>query len=523
MPQLRVALWVAVSSPNQNTPDKISMQEQERVGRAWCEANDAQVVKLFWWDGHSRSETDVLTAYDEFAAQGRMEYHELRQMWQQKAFDVLWVYVHDRIARSTALYAQVMGNVIKSGARIFSHTDGWIDESNVDAFMAIGGFATSSDIRKLVKRRHFGMNKLAARGLPTSSSIMASHRVIRDHYGKAVRLEVDPAKRRMWQDVFRLVVEEHIPWSRLERKLYEMGHTGKDNQPLPANSIHQMITSPTFWGNSARFQSRRYPHRQRDWSWVYDASLPAPEGVLLHRDAHESVYTGEQRARFIAEIERRRTASKGRSRPYQSNRYVGLVVCWGCNSYMNYTGAPPYVYLYCRSNTIKSAHCDSQMVIRPAAIDAFVERFIAGIQRGMDIRILLNIGDTQAEGERRVSDLADELKTVKSQIGRVVDLQTIAPEGSDDIYADRLAALASKRLAIQAELDQAQRMIAVDDSDQRKAAQEIRGLGDEFWLKSDTEINVLLSRVLARMRISVFKGEVKGFVYAPKTARRRKV
>lgn len=520
MPQPRALIWIAVSSEAQAKDEKVSLDEQERTCTAWCEANDCRVVEVLRWDGYSRSETDVLSAYEEFAAEGRYEYHTLRRLWQEHAFDVLVVYVHDRIARSPALYAQVMSNVIKSGARIYSHTDGWIDETNVDAFIAIGGFSASSDIHKLVKRHRFGMNKRAARGLPTSSVVIGSHTLIRNEHGEAQRLVVDPLKRRLWDDVYRLIVEEHVTWMQLEARLYALGHTGKDGKPLPTNSIHEMMCSPSFWGNSARFQSHRRQHFMRDWAWVYDAAQPVPEGVLMHRDTHEAVYTGERRARLIAEIERRRMAGKGRSRPYRSNRYVGLVVCRGCNSYMNYTGSPPYVYLYCRSNTIGSTQCDSQTVIRPAVIDEFVGRFIQARQQGQDVRALLGMGDHKAEGERRAETLKAELETVTGQVRRVVAKQTTAPEGTEDIYDEQLALLASKRLAVQAELEQAQRMAAVDDSDQRAAAEEIRALGEAFWEKSDTEINVCLSRVLGRRRIAVFKGEVVGFVDAPKTARR---
>jgi hypothetical protein len=85
--QLRVGLWLAVSSEAQAKEDKISLQEQERVGREWVAAQpNAQIVKVFHWDGYSRSETDVLTAYEDFATQGRYEYHELRQMWQAHGF-----------------------------------------------------------------------------------------------------------------------------------------------------------------------------------------------------------------------------------------------------------------------------------------------------------------------------------------------------------------------------------------------------------------------------------------------------
>jgi hypothetical protein len=68
-----------------------------------------------------------------------------------------------------------------SRAREFSATaDGWIDASNVETFMAIGGFSAAGDIRKLVKRREMGMRNRLQQGLSTSSGVPETHIRVRD-------------------------------------------------------------------------------------------------------------------------------------------------------------------------------------------------------------------------------------------------------------------------------------------------------------------------------------------------------
>jgi hypothetical protein len=77
----RAVIWCAVSSEEQAKSDKISLAVQEREMRAFAEREGYEIVRTFIWDGYSRWESDPIAALEDFAEQGRFEYHELRQMW----------------------------------------------------------------------------------------------------------------------------------------------------------------------------------------------------------------------------------------------------------------------------------------------------------------------------------------------------------------------------------------------------------------------------------------------------------
>ncbi len=70
----RVAIWAAVSSAEQATPDKTSLAEQERLGREFAGAIGGQVVRVYCVPGHSRD----LVLWAE-AEQHMPAYRELRQ------------------------------------------------------------------------------------------------------------------------------------------------------------------------------------------------------------------------------------------------------------------------------------------------------------------------------------------------------------------------------------------------------------------------------------------------------------
>ena len=97
IPRNRAVIWKAVSSERQANDDKVSLEEQERLAREWCENNGYDIIKVLEVPGYSRRESDIITALDDFAQQGIYAYRDLRSMWQNDDFDVLVAYSHDRL------------------------------------------------------------------------------------------------------------------------------------------------------------------------------------------------------------------------------------------------------------------------------------------------------------------------------------------------------------------------------------------------------------------------------------------
>jgi DNA invertase Pin-like site-specific DNA recombinase len=302
----RAVIWIAVSSEEQATEEKVSLEEQEKQCRAHCDEKGYNVVTTLSVPGYSRRESDVITAMEEFRAQGIYAYDDLRGMWQRKEFDVLVCYHDSRLGRSSTLYSFVVENVILSGAKIYCVMGGEIDRSNLRYRLGFGQIGATVDVDRLIASRDAAMTKRAQRGLPTARVIF-SHKLIRNEQtGKAEKLIVDESKRRLWEDVASLLLRG-ITWAQLEKVLYaEFGHVDpRTGKPFRPYEIHDIVKRPSFWGHQVRHVRNGYPVERRRAFWVYDPAEDPPEGVLLFRDVHPPVYIGEQAQAVIAEMRRR--------------------------------------------------------------------------------------------------------------------------------------------------------------------------------------------------------------------------
>lgn len=521
MAQLRVALWLAVSSEAQAKEDKISLQEQEKVGRAWVASNSHKLVKVFLWDGYSRAETDVLTAYEDFAAQGRFEYHELRKMWQDKAFDVLWVYVHDRIARSAALYAQVVGNVIRSGARILSHTDGWIDASNVDAFMAIGGFSTANDIRKLVERRQMGMRNRLKQGKSTGSIVAFTHVKVRHPVtGKDVGLAVNEAKRRLFDDAATLVLEG-ASWFEIDFELYQrFGHVTKTGKPFAPGRMYHMMTSPMTWGhNASRFRTAK------QWasfgSWMLEPGHPIPPHVQIEYNVIPPVYTGELAERLKTEIKFRFQVEQGRTPSKDKFWFTGLVVCDECGYYLTtYAARSRKPRLKCGTHwhqTFVRGDCSQRKSVMGEYLKAwFNARLIELLESGSFTFDNLNGADKRGEN---TEGLRNEVAQLEKEIRAMIRKQSLADEDLEDLYAaeineaNNLLRIRKERLSV---LEREAYTQERSHNEQQRTIDMIHKVGLEgFWAQEPPVIRNAFLTLLAGQRISASEGEIRRIVPAP--------
>ena len=524
---IRAILWLAVSSPAQAAAEKVSLEEQERLGRAWVAAHGAELVAVLTVPGYSRSEADVLTAYEAFAAEGVFAYHDLRRLWQGKAFDVLWVYVHDRIARAPALYAQVMSNVVKSGARIFSHSDGWIDATNVDAFIAIGGYSASSYIRHMKQRSASGKDKLAERGLPSQRDVLFSHRVIRDVYGRALRVELDESRRRLWVDVAALLLE-NISWSKIEVELFNrFGHAGDNHKLLPKGTIKAAIYNPTFWGHSARRYHTHARGATLQMAWVYDETEPVPEGVLVYRDKLPPVYTGELAERIKAELRRREDIARGRGM-HRTGRFTGLFVCGECSYTLAYDRRDGRVYLLCNAKRVghyNSRPCSQGRALTERSAQAYIDDLLRRALDAGSLQAALEM-DAPEPDTGQAERLRAEVADAENKLRRLILDKAAADIAIAYLYDEQLEHLSQQLARLKAESD---RLEYQAQEGARQRITERRVLDDlaamtleAFWQQPDYAINQLLHRLLGKRRFVVLNGGIlPGLVDKPRRPRGR--
>lgn len=505
----RAVLWLAVSSDAQAAADKISLPDQERQCRAWCAAQDFAVLRVLSVPGYSRHESDVVAALDDFAAQGIYAYHELRALWAKPgSFDVLVCYHDSRLGRSSSLYTYVVENTIRAGARIYRIDGGWINPADMRIQIALGNIAATEGVDRLVRARRTAMDARARRGLPTSSGVVMSHRLLRDGQGRALRLVVDEAGRLLWEDVATLLLEG-VGWRQMERALFErFGHAGPGGVPWAMNRMYAVLTNPAFWGHSARY------HRpsNRSWApvgpWVLEPGHAVPEGVLIHYDTHEPVYTGEQGARVRAEMRRRFAIIAGGTRPAATYWATGLFVCGACGYQMARYGA---AYLKCMSHWAQSPtrpDCDQRRALRldvaRAAVDALLRQALAAPDAAWGV-------PDDPPATDRATALRDALATIEGQIARLIARQAAADDVAD-LYQAQIDALAAQRTQVRARLVAAEAdaaAVAVEGAARDQALDELRAAPD-LWTLPETTLNQLLHRLMGRRRFLALDGEVVG-------------
>ena len=239
MTETRCLIWCAVSSRAQNEPDKLSLPQQEADSRRVAAENGWNLVDVMRVPGHSRRYFDIHELAEDAAKDGIDAFYRLLQHWEDRDFDVIIVLDGNRFARTQALHAYITEKTISLGARIFSLVDGWVDKQNFRMWIAMNGYKSAGEIDRLMDARDKAMTGRAGRGLPTTSRVAFSHKLIRDpESGKAVKLVVDESKRRLWDDLATVILEG-VAWDKIEVELFNRyGHANSEGEPYYSHRMY---------------------------------------------------------------------------------------------------------------------------------------------------------------------------------------------------------------------------------------------------------------------------------------------
>lgn len=478
--------------------------------RAYAEKEGWDILKVFRWDGYSRWESDPIAALEDFAEQGRYEYHELRRMWRERGFDVLMLYTHSRAGRSFTMQSWVVENVIRHDGEVFRIHGGWINKKDYAFQIGMGGVLSTNDIDRLVEQRDQAMNVRASKGLPTSSTIPFSHLVRRDEYGRIIgALQVNEDYRRLWDDVAVLLLEG-ASLSGMGLTLYQRyGHVAASGRPHGMLAIRMILYTPIFWGHSARFFNNGFD--RKNGAWVYDDSLSPPEGVLLYRHTHEAVYTGEQADRIRLELDRRGYV-KGRANASATNRFTGLFICGGCTYSMGYSNNHGITWLACSARLDRISRlptCDEVGGIKVVYAQAFIERMLEHAVEKGEVGSFFDNGEVVREPIiPRAQQLQVEIDTLTEQATWTHEQAKLHKE-LRKVYETDLDKINARLVILNANLENSryfETRVTQEQVEEKRVIEELRELTLEtFWQRSDREVNQTLHRFFGNRRLAVSK------------------
>ena len=180
----RVAIWAAVSSPQQARIEKDSLPSQERDGRAWADANGYVVAATYKVPGHTRKYV-LFTR----AAEAMPIYKQLIEDAENGKFSALWCRARDRLGRTDALISTVEGLLSLHDVEVYSafmpHSlDNASDASAIILSSVERGMAQAEGVQR-ESRRIIGVRKRIADGLHPSTWPLG-YAAVRDAKGNCI-------------------------------------------------------------------------------------------------------------------------------------------------------------------------------------------------------------------------------------------------------------------------------------------------------------------------------------------------
>ncbi len=513
---LRAIVWAAVSTVRQaNEDEKYSLPAQVDDALNLCRHEGWTVVEVLKVPGHSREYKTL----DKLAADARTKgidaFDRLIYHLDHCDFDVLICRDSNRFARKASLLHYIVETVIEDcGARIYSFNDGWVDETNADIFAMVKGYTTQKEMKWLREGAKKGRDKLIEQGLPGTGNVLMSHRVVRDKRGKVCAVEVDESKRRLWDDVARLLVDENMPWLRMSLELFEKyGHAAPSGNPISHRTLWRIMYSPAFWGHTVRGLKRNYG------PWAFDETEPVPEGVFLYRNQFEPMYTGEQAERVKAELRRRHEILKGRARTGSAYMFTGLIVCGGCNCRMvrRPTGVDKTCILYMCDSQSPRYRYNSRFncsTTRRSIHEKTLQRWFDSRLREMLATadpLYLQPRETVSPTQQHKA-IQDDITQLERRIASLLLQRADTPPASQHILAQLIQDSDSRLQTLQQRQSEIERQIAnakTSGAQAQSAYNEVAAIGVEaFWSLPENRINQLLSTLLGNYRLFVIDGHI---------------
>lgn len=466
---LRVALWCAVSSKRQAADDKVSLDDQEAMGRAFAVAIGGQVTHVFRVPGHTR---DIVLWSD---AESEMDaYRELREALGQ--FDVLHALDMDRLGRTLALGAQVVALIERSGGEVYiataPHQLG--QPSTAQSYLyAIQGVRAQEDQQLRTIRLVKGMRGRVRRGL-IASRMPDGYEVIRDEAGEAVGAKLDglaPAVL-LATDLF-LRGESYAG---ICRELERHGYRPRRGDAWSYSTVADWMANDTYAG---------LPH--------YGAAQA--DGVS---DAYPPLWDADTHRAIVRERSRRREANARARR--QVGPLLHVVYCGRCGSPMTRKSNPGESQSLRCSRHSRTRDCHPNHILEHTVIDTLKAFLVAFADQDIERYI-----DEVTPGRDYTAELArldGEIATTEEKRQRIAlafaagEMDAAMYRATDDVLVDDLDRLRVARVEIDRE-----RESQPDPRELRAHLYDLRARADSLFDQPPRQVSAALQSIGLRVLV----------------------
>ena len=241
----RVVCLYRVSSVGQVEKDDIPMQKQ--ACREFCQRQEGwEIVKEFSEKGISGFKV---------SAKNRDKIQEIQRMALAGEFDVLLVFMFDRLGRRDDETPFVVEWFVNQGIEVWSAMEGQQRfDTHVDKLLNyIRYWQASGESIKTSTRVKTRIGQLTEKGFYTGGIVPYGYRV--EYKGRTNRrnkevpdLTIDPNEAEVVKLIFQKYVCEGFGSQRICRYLAEQGHHNRKGGKIPATSINRILKNPLYIG-----------------------------------------------------------------------------------------------------------------------------------------------------------------------------------------------------------------------------------------------------------------------------------
>ncbi|MDX2140313.1 MAG: recombinase zinc beta ribbon domain-containing protein [Chloroflexota bacterium] len=518
----RALSWAAVSSREQASADKFSVEDQIARNQKIADERGWTIIETLIVPGHSRHYSDIRQLADIARKKGIDAFARLLWHIEQRDFNVLIVRDADRFARKASLMWQILEMVVDDcGAYIYSDVDSMlVDRNNVDMFGMVKAYKTNREQKDRVERFRKGILGRAERGLIPAGLPHLTHMRVFDAKGTEVGTALNPDCLPLMQDLATLFLEG-VGYQRLgDELLNRFGHRNEQGVAYNQTTLRKLLFNPHTWGHVTIGHAKRDVDQRYHAFWAFDRTVEPPDGVQIFYDKVPAVYSGTQAALIQQEI-RRRSEMKGKRRPHSRHALTGLLVCYECGSLMHvaYThddyGTRQYYRCGLHSEHSKRSgkqQCSQHKYIAVGAAQKAFETLLQDMANGVPTALA-------PVAPRTIADLRQQRSSVDKEMQRlIVQMSQIDASAALDAIHQRLNALgrSAEELDTQIKNAESDSWRRKSDAQRRQRIMEMLielNYAHEFWERhSPRECNQILHTLLGDYRLAILNGKPHSFV-----------
>ena len=456
----RVAIWCAVSSPQQARIDKDSLPSQERDGRAWADANGYVVAATYKVPGHTRK-----YIFYADAAEGMDAYRRLREDANDGKFDVLWCRARDRLGRTDALIAQVEAIVTEAGAQVYSafmpHSlDNASDASAIILSSVERGMAQAEGVQR-ESRRMVGVRKRIADGLHPSTWPLG-YAAVRDDKGNCTAAKLVDDERAALEMMTRLFLDG-VTYMEMVARMRESPYRPRGGGGWARSTVRDRMLDDIYAGYVS-YGGIRATEKSDKFPALWDEETY--QAIIRERIArHQDAYGGPP-----------------------SSPLTGMVICARCGWKMRVKRASTKAYFCCNKHSSQVVHgpCHPNYISLPY-VEHWVEERLAALATDEAIDEFLSADAPDAAQLAR--DLGAAQRRVEVLATKEASLLLLQAQASDAGFTRAMEMLAVDQAAATAALVEAEAAArsVPDLSVRREALHQFRDLAalglEPGWLR----------------------------------------